>query len=635
MLKLRREEMVVSSTMLWQQILRDQEANAPWQRLRRNLLLLLQLLLLFLLVMALARPYSEIARAVQGNVIVLLDASASMQATDVSPSRFQVAQDHARQIVDSLGTNDTLTLITVGDTPHVLSSLTHDRSLLRQALATARVTNTQADWEAAFILASSSARQALYNSVVILSDGGLPAGLPELPGQVRYVPIGTTAENQSISALAIRDGPAGPQAFIRISNRGTQPTTTLVQVYTDGELFDARTLSLAPRSERGLSLDDLPLDVRQVEARLGDADALALDNTAWAVRYPGEQATILLATPGNTFLERALGTLAGIIPNLSPTTVYVTETLPHPQIVPPASLPVLYIYDGVLPATLPESGSLFFISPPESTDLFAVTGSLTQTHISRVEHKDPLLRYVDLDELHVARARAIQTPTWARTLIQAQGGPLLLAGEVNGRRVTILTFDLHHSDLPLQVAFPILLANLVNWLASTSAVDVPAQLSPGAPVTIRPQIDTTKITVSSPSGQQWTFPVRGSAPIPFAQTHELGIYVVVQDREQPETLPEIGQAEHPRGEEREQKEIQLEIVRTEKEARFAVNLFSELESHIEPQDAIAVGKSSIDGQATHTIARREWWRWPVLAGLGISLVEWAIHQRRWMRPRRS
>ena len=54
MLKLRREEQVVSSTMLWQQVLRDQQANAPWQRLRRNLLLLLQLLLLFLLVMALA-----------------------------------------------------------------------------------------------------------------------------------------------------------------------------------------------------------------------------------------------------------------------------------------------------------------------------------------------------------------------------------------------------------------------------------------------------------------------------------------------------------------------------------------------------------------------------------------------------
>ena len=57
LLKLRREDRRVSSTFLWQRIVRDVEANAPWQKLRRNLLLLLQLLLLLLLALALARPF--------------------------------------------------------------------------------------------------------------------------------------------------------------------------------------------------------------------------------------------------------------------------------------------------------------------------------------------------------------------------------------------------------------------------------------------------------------------------------------------------------------------------------------------------------------------------------------------------
>ena len=52
-LRLRRRETVVSSNFLWQQILRDNEANTPWQRLRRNILLLLQLIILALLVLAL------------------------------------------------------------------------------------------------------------------------------------------------------------------------------------------------------------------------------------------------------------------------------------------------------------------------------------------------------------------------------------------------------------------------------------------------------------------------------------------------------------------------------------------------------------------------------------------------------
>jgi len=600
MLKLRREELVVSSTMLWQQVLRDRQANAPWQRLRRNLLLLLQLLILLTLVLALARPYSEILQSIQGNVVVLLDASASMQATDVSPSRFDVARSRARQLIDSLGPNDTMTMIAVGDMPRVLSSLTNDRTVLRQALATAHVTNTKADWEAAAILAASSAQQAQRTTTVVLSDGGVPSGVPDLPGEVRYVPIGITAENQGISALAVRDDPKGPQAFLRISNHGTQPVTSLVEVYVDGTLFDARTLSLSPHTESSISLDDLPLDTRQVEARLANADALDIDNVAWAVRSPSERATVLLATPGNTFLERAIG----LMPHLDPVTVRVTDTLTNARIVQPATPPVLYIFDSVLPEHLPETGNLLFIDPPSSTGLFAVEGTLTQTQATHVETGDPLLRYVDLNNLLVARARTLTSPSWARTVVGAEGGPLLLAGEVSGRRVAILAFDLHQSNLPLQVAFPILIANLSTWLAPTSAIDLPAiagspsALRPGTPVTLRPHIGTTEITVRTPSEQKWTYSVEGSKPIPFAETYERGVYTVEQRS--------ADKAE---------------------QAHFAVNLFSELESNIAPQDTLAVGASPVIGEAEGTAGQREWWRWPALIGLIVLMIEWVAHWR--------
>ena len=87
LLKLRREERRVSSTFLWQRVVRDVEANAPWQKLRRNLLLLLQLLLLLLLVLALARPFFLTNGIAGKNLIIVVDRSASMGAAGTRPSR--------------------------------------------------------------------------------------------------------------------------------------------------------------------------------------------------------------------------------------------------------------------------------------------------------------------------------------------------------------------------------------------------------------------------------------------------------------------------------------------------------------------------------------------------------------------
>ena len=48
-LKLKRDEYVFPSTLLWQRVMEDMRVNSPFQKLKNNLLLLLQILLLLLL----------------------------------------------------------------------------------------------------------------------------------------------------------------------------------------------------------------------------------------------------------------------------------------------------------------------------------------------------------------------------------------------------------------------------------------------------------------------------------------------------------------------------------------------------------------------------------------------------------
>src|SRR6185503_14210349 len=111
LLKLRREERTVSSTFLWQRMVRDVEANAPWQKLRRNILLLLQLLLLALLVLALARPFFRTQGISGRNLILIIDRSASMGATDVGQSRLEAARSQAITLVDQLPDGGRATVI--------------------------------------------------------------------------------------------------------------------------------------------------------------------------------------------------------------------------------------------------------------------------------------------------------------------------------------------------------------------------------------------------------------------------------------------------------------------------------------------------------------------------------------------
>src|SRR5436189_5253887 len=95
LLKRKRVVKLVSSTLLWQKFLAETQANAPFQKLRHNWLLILQLLLLIFAILALSRPYFSGNAKSKAMRVVILDASASMQSTDESPSRFEKARNEA------------------------------------------------------------------------------------------------------------------------------------------------------------------------------------------------------------------------------------------------------------------------------------------------------------------------------------------------------------------------------------------------------------------------------------------------------------------------------------------------------------------------------------------------------------
>jgi len=605
MLRLRRTELPISSTFLWRQLVRDREANAPWQRLRLSWLLLLQLLILAALVLALARPFVMVKTITSGRMVLMLDASASMNATDVEPNRFAAARKIALDLVDTLGPEDTMTVIRVSAVPEILAAASRDKLVLRNAIRSAEPGDVSADWLAAMTLAAGGAIGVDRLKVVILSDGGLPPDLPPVLGDVLFVPVGEQSSNLAISALATGALPGRPpQLFARISNYGTAQTDAILDVWLDGTFDTARRYTVPAGGYVDVSDIELPQAFTTLTAHLtlpaGSTihDYLSVDNVAYAVQDRSGAGRVLLVTQDNLFLEQVFRSLRGVeLYKIGP-----AENLPQDRF-------DLYVFDGVLPDPLPDS-DLLIVNPPQGTDFFQTGDDLKPVGPITVDATDSRVRNlgVYMKTVNLQSYRVLAGVDWGAVLVQVDGQPLVVAGEVGNRQVAILAFDARYpnTDLVLQPAWPILIAELAAWFSPPRITDVSGSLSPGSPVTVRFIQNADEAVVIGPSNQKTTLHPDGSTVV-FADTLEPGLYRVDLRRD--------GQ--------------------TLESEQFAVNLFDPNESQIEPRKSITIGTATVGQGRREETARREFWPWVAGLGLAVLMLEWWLYRRSLQRLPRS
>ncbi|MDX1992114.1 MAG: VWA domain-containing protein [bacterium] len=605
MLRLRRREVVISSTFLWQQVMQDNEANTPWQKLKRNLLLLLQLIILALLVLTLARPFITVPAVSAGKTVVLLDASASMNATDIDGgTRLDEAKRLALEIVNTLSAGQQMTVIRVADVPEPLISDSTDRARLRQAIQSAQPSTTRADWNAALNLAAAGAQDTEDFTIVIVGDGGLGAteGLPGIAGELRYVPVGTSGDNVTISALATRALPGeAPQLFAQITNYGAVDVEVVFSLRVDGELASSERYTIPAESNQPIvSTAALGEDFSSLEASVSlsvnsaGADYLADDNTAYAVSARSSERRALLMTTGNLYLEQILRSLPGL-----------NAFRGNLETGIPAQPYDLYVFDGWLPDQLP-AGDLLIINPPSSTPYFTL-GALNQTTTNpRANMEDARTAFVDLSTMSLLQFRELSGTAWADVLAEVDGGPILLSGEIDGRQVTVLPFDLRESNLPLLIAWPVLVNNLVEWFTPQAALTESDGMSIGDSLTLRPPLEADSLRVTLPDGQTRTLDAAASPALIFAETAQPGIYLL-------------------------EAFAGGEVIQTQ---QVAVNLFSPLESDIQPvpQGSLQVGQATVAAPDTEELGQRE--LWPFAAGLALLmlLIEWIVYHRRQRVP---
>lgn len=623
-LKLRRKQMVVSSTLLWKKTIQDLQVNAPFQKMRRNLLLLLQLLILAALLLAFARPTTRTTAQPGQRVVIMIDHSASMNATDVDPTRLDEAKRAAIELVDNLETGANAMVVSFADRPRALTRFISDPSRLRAAIRGIEPTDQPGRLAEALrviepeaLEAEASDGQAL--AVYVLSDGKvqLPADetLALRGAELTFVKVGSDQpDNLGIVAFSARrdfEKPRVVQVFASLQNSGPDPVTTNLTLSLDDQIAQVQPVEIDAGSTRSVQFDFVAPGAAMVELRHDHADALAADDVARIMLAPAKRLRVLFVGQPNAYIERGLKA-AGVrelvrmsgekYENQDPELLRSGgwDTSDVAAVVSDTSgegFDVI-LFDGYSPKSVPPVSSLSFGSAPPIPGLAIRPTPAEAPEAEAVldwSRDDPLMRYVVLDDVVLSRPGRLVLPDDATVLATGASGPILAELPGEGGRHVVASFDVLNTNWPLYVSFPVFLNNAVQTLGLGGLADEAGVAYRTGQVAVVPVADDSqRVSYSGPVSMDK--PVRGREATLDAFAR-VGVY------ETSDAVP-----------------VPFD--------RLPVNLLDEVESDLRPAELLEIGSIAAQGEARTAVIRREVWPWFAWAALAVLLVEWLVYTRR-------
>jgi VWA domain-containing protein/aerotolerance regulator-like protein len=656
-LKLRRRLVTISSTLLWKKAIQDMQVNSPFQRMRKSLLLLLQLLILGALLFAMARPTMETIASPGQRVVIVIDHSGSMNASDVSPTRLDEAKQAALDLIDSLDAGDGTgaaggtsgggtaggvggaMVVSFAQNAQVRQSFTNDPALLRDAVRRVEPTDQMSRLEPALRLIEPFAVKADDSEklvVYIISDGRVreDGGALSLAGAaLKYVPIGggpggnagaADPDNVGIVSFSARrdfDKPEIVQVFAKMANYGKDPVRANLSLLLDGQVTRVQPISLGAAAasadpdettthtgnETSVQFDFVLPGTALVELSHDHDDQLEADDTVRLTLAPARRLRVLLVTQGNAFLARGIQS-AGVRQLAMMTPEKFEDQDPESlsrggwEAAGASGLAGegfdVIVFDGYSPEATPLVDSLYFASAPPIEDIERVPADeedeQTSQRILTWDRAHPLLRYVALDDVILSGPGRLVVSQRATVLATGQSGPIMAEVVHDGVRHVVSSFDILQTNWPIKISFPVFLGNTMQTLGL-------AGLAEGAGVAYR-----TGEVVSIPIDTSETLTYTGPATLEVRRTQGASV------------LPPFTRAGV----------YQTDATVQPPYDRLGVNLLDDQESDIRTAGVLNVSTVAGDATAQTASIRREVWRWFIWAALAVMLVEWLVYTRR-------
>ncbi|MBI5359627.1 MAG: VWA domain-containing protein [Planctomycetes bacterium] len=597
MLKIQRHNRIVPSTALWRNAVNDLEANMPFQKLRRNIILILQIIFIILLTVALTQPVIKATVSEPHYYAVIIDASASMQAKEASgKTRFSIAVDSAKELINNIGEGGQACIIEAGVAPRIVHSFSADKKLLANSLDGLYPHCTSSDLKEAFSVASTLLEKKPKKTTCIITDGN-DAGINNLPAtdeEVRYICVAETSDNLAITNISVEfsyteewyeqnrnvlmegvEIPVPYDIFVQADNFSAEHRQFYLTLRApwNNEIVDSKEVSLGPGEHSG-HIFNAELLPGIYNISLEEKDALDIDNTAYLDFEQPPFVKVLIAGEDDALLKKVLQAKKGC----------VVSSAKSPQAGYAEKYDLVIFVDSKPEKEFPGLNSII-INPPDPKESGLSEEEFQVSNITAVDREHPVMKFVDLTDVHILKTRLVTGRPEMKGLVSVNDSKLVGINEDEGLRI-LIPFNIYDSDWPLRSSFPVFFHNVVDRVREKHCLQFFTTVGNEIKLPSAKQF----IHIVSPSGR--------SAQVGEALLDEPGIHTL---------------------------EGNAGLIK-----RHPANFFNARESNIAPVvKEIKLGARVIrNSPGTSGKTNREIWQFIVLIALGLTSVEWYLYHRR-------
>jgi len=621
-LKLKRREVVVSSTFLWKRSIEDLHVNSPFQKLRRSLLLLLQLLALLALVLSASRPVITGASEGGRNLLVLIDNSASMNAREEGGSRLDLARREAQALVEGMVGGDRMAVIAFSDRSQVLRPLTADRAALKRSIEAVPQTALPTDLLQALKTVEALAASLPTAEVYLIGDGAYgelaTLSLDLQRFSLKFVRVGKGTENLGISELDVRRTFGQRQRielFASVHNFTREEKRVALGIYRGERLVGAAELQIPAGRTRSHTFDVARFTVEGEAAsavlrlEVDPGGLLPDDDRAYVKIAPPQRLPVLVVGEENPHLDRVLAVEPLVDGRRMSLGAYLAASQAGTLSGDPARI---LIFDRRAPPAAPDRPALYLGCHPPLPELLgggegpgaggaAGPVVLQAPVIVDWDRSHPVNRFLAFADLKIEESLGFAPGRAYRSLIDT--GEKSIAGTVNflaeGRppvTALIVGFDLMRSNWPWLHSFPIFFTNALEWLGTAAGSEARPRYRTGEILSFYPgERKLDRPVFRDPEGREHIASPDRAGELSFAATERSGVYELRSGGEVLESYP--------------------------------VSLLSAPESEIAPRSEIRFGSQVIRSEESG-LQTRDLWKWFALAALGLICLEWWVYNRR-------